>query len=162
MNSVVDLLDIINGERSPIEIRDNEAFSVPFITEHEGRKMLTLLCYSSQFSFGGSGSTRVNKVFYINPDDISDFTVEPVEPTVQKEEQLKLFSQNVDDSNAIPAGDRYRRLLDLTEIILDRKDIQKKTVLEYAELISGITNETLESYYLAYGHDYFMWLESFI
>ncbi len=162
MISVVDIMNVLNGEQSPIKLRDNEAFSVPFISEHCDKKMLTLLCYKNQFRFGGTGSTKVTKIYYINPDDVYDFFEESADDPVQNEVQLKLFSQISEETIHIGVADGYKKLLDITEIIFSGAVLQKETVLEYARLISQMTNETMKAYYLYYGHDYFMWLESFI
>ena len=52
MGSVVKIIEKLNEMGSPIEIMDNESFSVPFISEQGEKMYLTLFSFTSQFGFG--------------------------------------------------------------------------------------------------------------
>ncbi len=163
MGSVVKILEKLNEAGSPIEIMDNESFSVPFISEQNGRIYLVLFSFTSQFSFNDmSEKTTVDKVFYINPNDISEYIVKDAQDIQLTDEKLILFSRNSDGSEGISSAEKYNRLVELTDEIIANSGDLKRIVSEYADIFSNYVSDELAPYYLTLGHDYFLWLNSLI
>lgn len=163
MGSVVKILEKLNEAGSPIEIMDNASFSVPFISEQNGKMYLVLFSFTSQFSFSDmSEKITVDKVFYINPNDISEYIVKDAQDIQLTDERLTLFSRNRDGSEGISSAEKYNRLVELTDEIIANSGDLKRIVSEYADIFSNYVSAELVPYYLALGHDYFLWLNSLI
>lgn len=163
MGSVVRIIEELNGIESPIEIMDNESFSIPFISEQDGKMCLVLFSYTSQFNFREkSEKVTVSNIFYINPNNVSEYVVRDAQDVQLTDEKISLFSRENEKLGEMSAADKYRRLVELTDEIIANTGNLKKTVSEYADIISGFVGKELESYYLALGHDYFLWLNSLI
>lgn len=163
MSSVVRIIEELNEVGFPIEIMDNESFSIPFISEQDGKMCLVLFSYTSQFDFKEkSEQITVNNVFYINPNNTSEYTTRNAKDILLTDERIALFSNKNEKISKMSTIDQYKRLVELTDEIIVHSGDMKKTVSEYADIISGFVGNELEPYYLALGHDYFMWLNSLI
>lgn len=163
MGSVVKIMEKINETGSPIEIMDNESFSIPFISEQDGKMCLTLFSFTSQFDFGDANEKiTVMNIFYINPNDTSEYAVRDAQEVRLTDERIALFSRNNGETEKMPAADKYSRLVELTDEIIHNSGDLKKTVSEYADIISDFVSKKLEPYYLALGHEYFLWLNSLL
>lgn len=163
MNSVVKIIEELNGIGSPIEIMDNESFSIPFISEQDGKMYLVLFSYTSQFDFREKSEiVTVSNIFYINPNDINEYIVQDAQDIHLTDERIALFSRENDKFEEMTAADKYKRLVELTdEIIINSADVTQYAS-EYADIISVFVGKELEPYYLTLGHDYFSWLNSLI
>ncbi len=163
MGSVVKIIEKLNEMGSPIEIMDNESFSVPFISEQGEKMYLTLFSFTSQFGFGDVDKKNiVSTVFYINPNNISEYIAKDVQDIRLTDEKIALFSRSNEELEKISEVDKYNRLVELTDEIIANSGDLKKNVFEYADTISNYVSNDLAPYYLALGHDYFMWLNSLI
>lgn len=163
MDSVVKIIEKLNGIGSPIEIMDNESFSIPFISEQDGKMCLTLFSYTSQFDFSEMNEkTTVSNIFYINPNNISEYVVKNAQDVRLTDETITLFSKDNEEFEKISVADQYRRLVELTDEIIANSGDLKRIVSEYANIISDFVSKELVPYYLALGHDYFLWLNSLI
>ena len=160
MNSVERIMEWVNSEQSPIRIRSNESFSILFVSERDHKMYLTLFSYSRSFQFGGTGgNVHVSDVFYINPNDLNDYIVEPVGFVEMEKADCPLFN-NEHGNNTIKSSDVYHDLVLLTDkIIREPKSVDDK-ICRYSELLSQYVSADLKPYYLQLGKKYFKWLNS--
>lgn len=122
-----------------------------------------LFSYTSQFNLREkSEKVTVSNIFYINPNNVSEYVIRDVQDVQLTDEKISLFSRENEKLGEMSAADKYRRLVELTNEIIANTGKRKKTVSEYADIISGFVGKELESYYLALGYDYFLWLNSLI
>lgn len=158
MNSVEKIMEWVNSEKSPIRIRSNESFSIPFISERDNKMYLTLFSYSRPFHFGGSGGeVHVNDVFYINPNDLTDFIADTVELRETNDTDLSLFNAERKHSE-MPSSDIYHELVLLTDKIIREPRNAEEHVSRYSELFSQYVPSDLKPYYIQLGKTYFKWL----
>ena len=147
MGSIVKIIEKLNEIGSPIEIMDNESFSIPFISEQDGKMCLTLFSFTTQFDFGNMNEkTTVSSIYYINPNDISEYIVKDAQNIQPTNESIALFSRRNREVEKMPAADKYSRLVELTDEIITNSGDLKKTVAEYADIISNLASEELEPY----------------
>ena len=160
MNSVEKIMEWVNSEQSPIRIRSNESFSVPFVSERDHKMYLTLFSYSRSFQFGGTGgNVHVSDVFYINPNDLNDYIAEPVGLVEMEIADCPLFN-NEHGNNAIKSSDVYHELVLLTDQIIREPKRVNENINRYSELLSQYVGNDLQPYYLKLGKTYFKWLNS--
>lgn len=163
MGSVVKIMDKLNEMGSPIEIMDNESFSIPFVSERDGKMYLTLFSYTSQFDFDKmSENVSLSNIFYINPNDITEYVVKDAKNIQLTDEKIALFSRDNEKIEEMSVADKYRRLVELTDEIIGNSGDLKRIVIEYADIVSNFVSKELEPYYLALGNDYFMWLNGLL
>ena len=160
MNSCEKLMKWVNNEQSMIRIRTNESFSIPFISEIRNKMYLTLFSYSRSFRFGrNGGSAHVSNVFYINPNNFNDYSIEPVEAIDTEYSGFPLFDAGyTGDDNRI--ADSFNELVLLTDKIVGDPEHAGEHVKKYADLFSKSVGDDLKPYYLELGRQYFSWLNS--
>ena len=162
MNSICKIMGMLNSPQSPVELMDNESFSIPFVSEHRGEMRLTLFSYSSQHSYGADGKTTVQNVYYINQNDLSDCDVQDAKALPPGDRTIRLFSRNNKVLKSVSVAEKYQRVLVLTDEILSGRGDMKVIVSEYADIASDLMIEELLPYYLTLGREYFLWLNSYI
>ena len=160
MNSVEKIMEWVNSEQSPIRIRSNESFSVPFVSERDHKMYLTLFSYSRSFQFGKTGGdVHVSNVFYINPNDLNDYIEESVGLVEAENADCSLFN-NEHNNNTIKSSDVYHELVLLTDKIIREPRRVDDIICRYSELLSQYVSGDLNPYYLQLGNAYFTWLNS--
>ena len=80
MNSIEEIVEWINGENSPVQIMDNESWSVPMIIQRNNKMVVAMFVYSYTKVYG-SGTYRyyVRRIYYIDPKNIQNVDMCKVE-----------------------------------------------------------------------------------
>ena len=154
MQSVIQMLEWINGENSPVELYDNESFSLPFTALYDGELHFVLFAYSVPlFPGSDTGSVCLSDVFYINPNDFADFKTVSVNAEAPAE-ITELFGNAVFVPPPIDYPCFLQEILELTDKILSG-DADAHIVRQYAERFRVLVPPEVNVWYTSYGADFF-------
>lgn len=159
MNSFQSIMKWINSEKSPITIRNNESFSLPFLYFSSNNAMMAVFSYSSVFRFGDEvTSFYIGNLYVINPIDPRKIEVIPINNEVPKK-STKIFDSTPTVSKR---ANNYSRLIELSDALLNANDDVAAFANEYAQLFNAYVPESLNSTYDQFGHTYFSLIKSYL
>lgn len=159
MNSIVSITKWLNSGSSPIALRNNESFSVPFISRIGKTPDLAFFSYSSTFHYKKSNTgVFIGNLYLFNP----------VDPRIYERIELqkkgipggkRIFPDIPDDT---PPELRYSQILMLSDLLLKGTQKMSNVAEQYAALFNAQVPTSMDAFYLEYGKEFFTWINSMI
>ena len=161
MNSIEEIVEWINSENSPVQIMDNESWSVPMIVQRNNKTVVAMFVYSLKKVYG-SGTYRyyVRRIYYIDPKNIHNVDMCKVETVSGHEILPGLFIKDDIPEEVVKDKEKYQKLVKLTDEIIRKPANVNMLLARYSDYVCAFVSEELMQYYLHFGKMYFTWLSN--
>lgn len=161
MNSIEEIVEWINSENSPVQIMDNESWSVPMIVQRNNKTVVAMFVYSLKKVYG-SGTYRyyVRRIYYIDPKNIHNVDMCKVETVSGHEILPGLFIKDDIPEEVVKDKEKYQKLVKLTDEIIRKPANVNMLLARYSDYFCAFVSEELMQYYLHFGKMYFTWLSN--
>ena len=161
MNSIEEIVEWINSENSPVQIMDNESWSVPMIVQRNNKTVVAMFVYSLKKVYG-SGTYRyyVRRIYYIDPKNIHNVDMCKVETVSGHEILPGLFIKDDIPEEVVKDKEKYQKLVKLTDEIIRKPANVNILLARYSDYFCAFVSGELMQYYLHFGKMYFTWLSN--
>lgn len=160
MSTIRQIMECLNGDDSPIEIRDNESFSLPFMGEFKNELRMTIFSYANNFC--NPREVFIEDIYYISTENPSLYDRVQFGTSEFRINSEVLFEESAVEVDMLKPQDyieAYWKLIDMTDEFLICKEISSSDVRTYITLFNLITPTPLRKYYFSIGRNFFHWID---
>lgn len=161
MNSIEEIVEWINSENSPVQIMDNESWSVPMIIQRNNKMVVAMFVYSHTKIYGNEPYRYyVRRIYYIDPKNIHNVDMCKVETLSGHEILPDLFIKDDIPEEVVKDKEKYQKLVKLTDEIIRKPANVNMLLAGYSDYFCAFVSDELMQYYLHFGKMYFTWLSN--
>ena len=153
------LIEKLNENLEILNIRENEALSLPFYSLNDGVAVPTVFVYAIRYSDEHGAMFSIKNVFIFISDNPEDFLQKPLKDIVllNVENSFFFISETLNDTSL---DEMYSGTVEALSKVKWNDDISATQANEICRLFNAVVPHSLREYYFSIGQEYFVWLNS--
>ena len=158
MQNMKNVLDYMNSESSPIQIKSNMLLSAPFVGRRNGNLMYCVFTYSVSRAKETGNRFHFSEIFYFDRRDCSKYERLEIDD-LSNELSGRCFPENPDYGDVDCSFEQlYKEIVFLADAIIDKSGDRKLNARRYITCFNRKYNETIQRVYMHYGSEFFRWI----